>query len=72
LDALTERERQVVLQATLGFTNKEIAYALGVSASTVRVLMARAAGRIGVRTRAELLSHPSLKEINADRALKSS
>jgi DNA-binding CsgD family transcriptional regulator len=72
LDALTDRERQVVLQATLGFTNKEIAYALGVSASTVRVLMARAAARVGVRTRAELLSHPSLQKISADRAVKSS
>jgi DNA-binding CsgD family transcriptional regulator len=65
-DELTNRERQVVLQAALGFSNKEIAYALGVSASTVRVLMARAAGRIGVRTRAELLSHPSLREIGGE------
>jgi len=65
-DELTNRERQVVLQASLGFSNKEIAYTLGVTASTVRVLMARAAGRIGVRTRAELLSHPSLREIGGE------
>ncbi|HVU01679.1 MAG TPA: LuxR C-terminal-related transcriptional regulator [Polyangiaceae bacterium] len=71
LAALTDRERQVVLHATLGFTNKEIAYALGVSASTVRVLMARAASRIGVRTRAELLAHPSVAGV-VDRATKSS
>jgi DNA-binding CsgD family transcriptional regulator len=68
LDMLTDRERQVVLQAALGFSNKEIAYALGLADSTVRVLMARAANRIGVRTREELLSHPSLREIRADRA----
>ncbi len=64
LDRLTDRERQVVLQATLGHTNKEIAYALGLSNSTVRVLMARAAARFGVRTRVELLSHPSLRELH--------
>lgn len=67
-EALTGRERQVVLQAALGFTNKEIAYALGISDSTVRVLIARAAARIGVRSRAELLAHPSLREIRAERA----
>lgn len=67
LEALTDRERQVVLHAALGFSNKEIAYTLGVSDSTVRVLMARAAGKVGVRTRAELLSHPSLREVRADR-----
>lgn len=66
-EVLTDRERQVVLHAVLGFTNKEIAYALGVSDSTVRVLMARAAGRFGVRSRAELLSHPSLREVRASR-----
>lgn len=67
IEMLTDRERQVVLQAALGFTNKEIAYSLGISDSTVRVLMARAAARIGVRSRAELLSHPSLEGVRADR-----
>jgi DNA-binding CsgD family transcriptional regulator len=67
LDALTQRERQVVLQAAVGFTTKEIAYALGLSDSTVRVLMARAMKRLGVRSRAELLSHPSLRKVRADR-----
>jgi DNA-binding CsgD family transcriptional regulator len=60
---LADRERQVVLQAVLGFTNKEIAYSLGISNSTVRVLMARAAKKIGVRTRKELMSHPTLSAI---------
>jgi DNA-binding CsgD family transcriptional regulator len=66
LDMLTERERQVVLQAALGSTNKEVAYALGISDSTVRVLLARAAWKVGARSREELLSHPFLREIRAD------
>jgi DNA-binding CsgD family transcriptional regulator len=64
---LTDRERQVVLQAALGFSNKQIAYALGISHSTVRVLVARAAARIGARSRAALLSHASLREMRARR-----
>jgi DNA-binding CsgD family transcriptional regulator len=63
LGALTDREQQVVLQAMLGLTNKEIAYVLGISASTVRVLMARAATKLGVRSRSEVLSHPSLRAV---------
>ncbi len=66
-DVLTSRERQVVAQASLGFTNKEIAYGLGISHSTVRVLMARAAAKLGVHSRAELLSHPSLEEMRESR-----
>jgi len=65
-ELLTDRERQVVLQAALGFTNKEIAYALGISGSTVRVLMARAAAKIGVDSRAALLGHPSLKDLGGE------
>jgi DNA-binding CsgD family transcriptional regulator len=72
LEALTGRERQVVLQAALGFTNKEIAYALGLSDSTVRVLIARAAARIGVHSKAELLSHPSIQTVLSDRRMKRS
>jgi DNA-binding CsgD family transcriptional regulator len=60
---LTDRERQVVVHAALGSSNKQIAYDLGISDATVRVLMARAAGRMGVRTRRELLDHPALREL---------
>lgn len=59
---LTDRERQIVVHASLGMSNKQIAYALGISDATVRVLMARAAKRVGVRTRKELLAHPMLSE----------
>jgi DNA-binding CsgD family transcriptional regulator len=65
LGPLTGRERQVVLQAALGQSNKEIAYLLGISHSTVRVLIARAARRLGVRTRRELLEHPRLHALRA-------
>ncbi len=53
--ALSEREKQVLGYARLGHHNKLIAYELGIAQSTVRVLMARAMAKLGVRTRAELL-----------------
>ncbi len=52
---LTEREQQVVALAAIGHHNKLIGYFLGISHSTVRVLMARAAGKLEVRSRAELI-----------------
>jgi DNA-binding CsgD family transcriptional regulator len=51
--SLTLRERQVLGCASLGQSNKEIAYALGLSPSTVRVLMARAAHKLGAGGRAD-------------------
>src|SRR5436309_2026588 len=53
--ALTPRQRQVLARAALGQTNKVIAFELGVSDSTVRVLMARACARLGVKTREEAI-----------------
>ncbi|MET0792335.1 MAG: LuxR C-terminal-related transcriptional regulator [Polyangiaceae bacterium] len=60
--ALTRRERQIVAEAAAGSSNQQIAKHLGISHATVRVLMARAANRLGVRTRKALLAHPALKE----------
>ena len=60
--ALTRRERQVVAEAAAGSSNQQIAQHLGISHATVRVLMARAANRLGVRTRKALLAHPALQE----------
>src|SRR5262249_42504293 len=54
-DALSARERQVVAYAKLGHHNKLIAYELGIADSTVRVLLSRAAAKLGVRTRRDLL-----------------
>jgi len=56
LELLSARERQVVAHALRGQTNKEIAYELGLADPTVRVLMRRAARKLGVRSRNELLT----------------
>ncbi|MCC6811157.1 MAG: helix-turn-helix transcriptional regulator [Deltaproteobacteria bacterium] len=55
IESLTPRELQAVGFASLGHANKLIAYEMGISASTVGVLLGRAAKRIGVRTRHELI-----------------
>ncbi len=57
LELLSPRERQVVASAAMGHTNKEIAYELGLSHSTVRVLLRRACQKLGLRTRDELVEH---------------
>lgn len=56
VDALSERERQVLAFASLGRTNKEIAYDLGLSMATVRVLMHRAAQKLGVKQRNDAIA----------------
>jgi len=53
--ALSRREREVVELAGAGHTNKLIAYALGISASTVGVLLHRAAGKLEVKSRNDLV-----------------
>lgn len=55
-ESLTAREKQVIGYAKLGHHNKLIAYELGIADATVRVLMARAAAKLGVRTREELVA----------------
>jgi DNA-binding CsgD family transcriptional regulator len=52
---LSERESDVVHRALRGCSNKEIAYDLGLAHSTVKVLMARAAAKVGARSRRDLL-----------------
>jgi DNA-binding CsgD family transcriptional regulator len=53
---LSRRERQVVTAAAAGRSNKLIAYELGLAHSTVRVLLARAAQRLGAGSRRELIA----------------
>jgi DNA-binding CsgD family transcriptional regulator len=47
------RQRQVLFYASLGLSNKEIAYALGVAGSSVATHLHRALGSLGVTSRAE-------------------
>lgn len=54
-ELLTARERQIAALAGISHSNKLIAYELGLSHSTVRVLAARACAKLGVRTRQELV-----------------
>jgi DNA-binding CsgD family transcriptional regulator len=53
--ALTDRQRAAVALASLGYANKQIAYALGLTATAVAMLLARARAATGVRTRAQLV-----------------
>ena len=54
LASLSKRERQIVGYLAIGHTSKLIAYELGISDSTVRVLIHRAMRRLNVRTQREL------------------
>ena len=53
---LSARERQVLAFAALDHSNKEIAYELGLSAATVRVLMARAARKLRANGRDDAIA----------------
>ena len=64
LEALTDRERQTVVYLAIGQSTKETAYALGISAATVRVLLSRAAAKLGVRTRREMLAHHEVRRLS--------
>ncbi|MEO7110007.1 MAG: helix-turn-helix transcriptional regulator [Polyangiaceae bacterium] len=64
LSDLSERERQVVAYAALGHDNKVVAYDLGLADSTVRVLLHRAAAKLNVKGREELIE--LFKKANGD------
>jgi DNA-binding NarL/FixJ family response regulator len=55
MNLLSQREREVVLRALRGQENKIIAHELRLAPSTVRVLLVRAAAKVGVRSRRELV-----------------
>lgn len=54
LSRLTAREQQVAAFASFGYAHKLIAYHLGISASTSRVLLRRALTKLGIPSRREL------------------
>ncbi|MCA9595280.1 MAG: hypothetical protein KC776_18305 [Myxococcales bacterium] len=53
--ALSPRQRQVVFYASLGWSNKEISYALGLSENTVSAHLAQSLSKLGIATRADLV-----------------
>jgi DNA-binding CsgD family transcriptional regulator len=66
LDRLTAREQQVVAGVAAGMNSKEIAYDLGISPVTVRVLLARAYERLGVQNRKALLELPTIRALRGE------
>lgn len=55
LDALTEREREVLVLAARGMTNSEIAVALFISPATAKTHVSRIMMKLGARDRAQLV-----------------
>ena len=55
LDALTEREREVMTLVAEGLTNQEIARKLYMSPATARTHVSRTMTKLGVRDRAQLV-----------------
>jgi DNA-binding NarL/FixJ family response regulator len=55
LDALTEREREVMALVGAGLSNEEIAEQLVVSPATAKTHVSRAMGKLGARDRAQLV-----------------
>jgi len=54
---LSEREREIVRQVALGYTNAQIAARLYLSERTVKTYRARAVAKLGCSTRAELTAY---------------
>lgn len=53
--ALTPRQQQVMFYASLGLSNKETAYALGLAENTISAHLAAGLARLGIPSRAELI-----------------
>ena len=62
---LTTRERQVLGECARGHHTKLVAYELGLSPATVRVLLGRAVRKLGVATREDAIE---LYRLNDERA----
>jgi DNA-binding NarL/FixJ family response regulator len=54
-EALSEREREVLIHIAKGFSNREIAAQLALSVKTVETYKARMAEKLGLRTRVEIV-----------------
>jgi DNA-binding NarL/FixJ family response regulator len=56
-EALSQRETEVLMLTAQGYSNKEIAAQLSVSAKTVETYKARAAEKLALRTRADIVRY---------------
>jgi DNA-binding NarL/FixJ family response regulator len=56
-EALTEQEREIICLVRQGLSNKDIAYKLSISDSTVRHHMTSIFDKVGVPNRQKLLVH---------------
>ena len=56
-DALSDREREVLLRIAQGFSNKEIAAELVLSVKTVETYKARMAEKLGLRSRVDIVRY---------------
>lgn len=57
LHQLSPRERQVLEHVARGFSNKEIAAQIGLSPKTVETHRARAAGKLGLRRKSDIVDY---------------
>jgi DNA-binding NarL/FixJ family response regulator len=62
-EALSPREREALHFASFGVSNKEIAYQMRISASTVGVFLYRAAHKLVCHSRVELLSRFKMQPV---------
>lgn len=69
-NALSEREEQVLLYATRGLTDKEIARKLGISTATVLTYWMRIRNKLGGSNRAELVASAVRMEAEGEIQLK--
>jgi DNA-binding NarL/FixJ family response regulator len=56
-DMLSDRERDVLVRVATGYSNKEIAAALALSVKTVESYKARAAEKLGLKTRVDIVRY---------------
>jgi len=56
-DTLSDRERTVLVRVSTGFSNKEIAAELGLSVKTIETYKARAAEKLGLKTRVDIVRY---------------